>query len=242
MATGRTKFILIFIWVLSLVISIGPLVNARVMPQESSTGEHYYQCDEQWKNDGTAIVYDVFMLCVVYVIPLGVLIWAYSVTGVILWRRTLPGNAQGDRDVSQLIAKKKIIKMLSVIVLAFALCWLPLNIFNMVITINQRYLRESVYHDVIITIYLTCFWMAMANSFLNPIIYTFLNETFREDLMRLVNCVRNGNNKRKRKDGRRRTISMSSGASHRSMNSRVTSTLLIPSWSQRKGEFVEHVV
>ncbi|XP_002734699.1 prolactin-releasing peptide receptor-like [Saccoglossus kowalevskii] len=189
-STSRTKFIILGIWVLSLIISIEPLINARAVLKESRNGDWYYQCDEHWSHHSTSIVYEVCMFLFVFAVPLGVLGWTYTKTAVIIWKRSLPGNAHSNRDAAHLTAKKKILKMLIVIVIAFAVCWLPLNIFNIIITIDQRYLKHSKYYKMVIGVYLTCHWLAMANSFLNPFVYTFLNDTFRGDLKRLIKRIR----------------------------------------------------
>ena len=39
--------------------------------------------------------------------------------------------------------------------------------------------------ETLILIYSGCHWLAMANSFANPVIYSLLNEGFRADLIRL---------------------------------------------------------
>src|SRR5687768_1489442 len=35
--------------------------------------------------------------------------------------------------------------------------------------------------------YFACHWLAMANSFVNPIIYCFMSENFRKDLKTVIN-------------------------------------------------------
>ncbi|XP_006819687.1 RYamide receptor-like [Saccoglossus kowalevskii] len=106
-STSRTKFIILGIWLLSLIISIEPLINARAVLKESRSGDWYYQCDEHWSHQSTAIVYEILMFIFVFVVPLGILCWAYSTTAIRIWRRSLPGNAHNDRDAAHLAAKKK---------------------------------------------------------------------------------------------------------------------------------------
>ena len=76
----------------------------------------------------------------------------------------------------------QVVKMVVTLVVVFALCWLPLHLFNLIIDFAPHVLdlitstrAERVYYSI----FYTCHWLAMANSFTNPIIYGFLNESFR---------------------------------------------------------------
>lgn len=64
--------------------------------------------------------------------------------------------------------------MLATIVLLFGVCWLPLHTFFVVITFN-----ETAFGDAANGIYFAFHWLSMANSFVNPVIYGFMNENFR---------------------------------------------------------------
>jgi len=75
----------------------------------------------------------------------------------------------------------QVIKMLVVVVSLFAICWLPLHAFILLIdfrpditeyeTISQKHFFVVVYSAV--------HWLAMSNSCVNPIIYGFLHDSFR---------------------------------------------------------------
>lgn len=68
--------------------------------------------------------------------------------------------------------------MLIAIVVAFALSWLPLNIFNTVFDWNHEAI-PSCGHDIIFSF---CHLTAMASTCVNPIIYGFLNSNFQKQL------------------------------------------------------------
>lgn len=70
--------------------------------------------------------------------------------------------------------------MLTVVVVVFAFCWLPIQIYFLLIKIDRQLMLEfSRNHSSLNSaVYLTCHWLAMANSFVNPIIYCFMNENF----------------------------------------------------------------
>jgi hypothetical protein len=67
--------------------------------------------------------------------------------------------------------------MLIVVVAMFGICWMPLHILNVIL--NFRTESSSSADDTLAAIYISAHWLAMANSFANPIIYSFTNSIFR---------------------------------------------------------------
>ena len=75
----------------------------------------------------------------------------------------------------------QVIKMLIVVVTLFAICWLPLHAFILLIDFRPDltdYQTVSQKHFFVI-VYSAVHWLAMSNSFVNPIIYGFLHDSFR---------------------------------------------------------------
>ncbi|WAQ95952.1 NPFF2-like protein [Mya arenaria] len=66
--------------------------------------------------------------------------------------------------------------MLVTIVALFVLCWLPLQTFLVVLNYT-----EVVDHNSLNLTFFICHWIAMSNSFVNPIVYGTLNDSFRAD-------------------------------------------------------------
>jgi leucokinin receptor len=75
----------------------------------------------------------------------------------------------------------QVIKMLIVVVTLFAVCWLPLHVFIVVLDFVPQLRSEDQPEasSIVIAIYTTVHWLAMSNSFVNPIVYGFLNDSFR---------------------------------------------------------------
>ena len=72
--------------------------------------------------------------------------------------------------------------MLILIVIMFLVCWLPIQLFILIVDFAPALLQSiKTQQDepVYLGVFYACHWMAMANSFINPIIYCFLNESFR---------------------------------------------------------------
>ncbi|XP_062616536.1 neuropeptide Y receptor type 5-like [Saccostrea cucullata] len=181
-ATSRYKIIILCIWVYAVSLSA---VQLKVCETTNINGS--IRCDEEWPDDGLRIAYSVLVLMLTYVIPLLILTITYSIVGCILWKRKTPGNADAQRDSYQIKSKKKVVKMLVTIVTFFGLCWLPLHTFILVIEVtNMDKQADDNLIKVLGHIYFVAHWLAMSNSFVNPLIYSFMNENFRYDLRTLL--------------------------------------------------------
>lgn len=73
---------------------------------------------------------------------------------------------------------KRINVMLLSIVVAFAVCWLPLTIFNTVFDWDHQIIATC-NHNLL---FLLCHLTAMISTCVNPIFYGFLNKNFQRDL------------------------------------------------------------
>lgn len=75
----------------------------------------------------------------------------------------------------------QVVKMLVIVVTMFGLCWLPLHIFTIVIDFYPSVLNYTSPDEekLLLGLYLGAHWLAMSNSFTNPIIYGFTNDSFR---------------------------------------------------------------
>ncbi|KAG9511266.1 RYamide receptor, partial [Fragariocoptes setiger] len=123
---------------------------------------------------------------VTFAIPLLLLCYLYSAICMKIWRHQMPGNADANRDFNQQFVRIKVIKMLAVVVIVFAVFWLPLQLFSLIIylcpTIREGVVYKSTPYNIFVATYFTCHWLGMAHSCLNPLIYCFMNDNFKYDL------------------------------------------------------------
>ncbi|XP_076459929.1 QRFP-like peptide receptor isoform X2 [Babylonia areolata] len=222
--TARAKYVLVTIWTCAVGLSSVQLVVGRAVefPDGSIT------CDEVWQSQSARRTFTMFVLFLTYIIPLVILALAYSVVGIVLWKRATPGNADHARDLQQLRAKRKVVKMLVLVVVMFGACWLPLHTFFLVIDFNPELLmyRSLEQERFFVALYYSVHWLAMSNSFANPVIYSFTNDSFRTDMAYIFylvfpfcRCLENTANRklsvsmRDRRSTLRRTISPAHGSS-----------------------------
>lgn len=66
-----------------------------------------------------------------YFVPLTLIGVAYGRIVQSLWSRTHVGAVTANQQMSQARAKRKSIKLLIAVVVVFALCWLPLNLYHL---------------------------------------------------------------------------------------------------------------
>ncbi|KAJ8318576.1 hypothetical protein KUTeg_003667, partial [Tegillarca granosa] len=180
----RAKYVIVCVWFASVSLSIVQLFVGRTI--EIYPG--VIKCNERWPLENSRRIYTIFILLLTYILPLVILSFTYSIVIILLWKRTTPGNKHHHRDIHQLRSKIKIVKMLVIVVAMFGICWLPIHVFTMVIDFNPELLQyESKEQEhLFMVLFLSAHWLAMSNSFANPIIYGFTNESFRADLVVLL--------------------------------------------------------
>lgn len=104
----RAKYVLLGIWLCATAISSVQFVVGRAV----DLNDGKMQCIEDWKHEDRRKVYTIFIFVITYVIPLLILSVTYSIIGILLWKRTAPGNRDHVRDMHQLRSKRKVRKSL----------------------------------------------------------------------------------------------------------------------------------
>ncbi|XP_077977640.1 RYamide receptor-like [Glandiceps talaboti] len=180
----RSVVLFAVIWFIAVMLSICQAVFTKY-EDDYYDGRITYSCFEKYPSTLFGKVWEWCFLAITYFMPLVILTYTYAKVGHRLWGRRIPGNADKNRDKNFNKSKRKVIKMLVVIVVMFALCWLPLHVFKL-ITLYFPHLSDNVEssiesQDRMRIIQACVLWLALSNSFVNPIIYGFLNDGFTTD-------------------------------------------------------------
>ena len=119
-------------------------------------------------------IYLSFLLIALYLIPLLIIAFFYSVVSLKLWIRRIPGNPSAANLRHAELSKRRTIKMLIVIVIVFSLCWLPAHLMHLFI-----YFDEETYYKIPSLWQTIAFGVSQGNSSINPYLYIALNRNFR---------------------------------------------------------------
>ncbi|XP_058266717.1 neuromedin-K receptor [Hemibagrus wyckioides] len=170
-----TRVAIVCVWSAAVVLAF-PLCfysKTRAIPKRTL-------CFVAWPHlRSDAFMYHIIVAVLVYLLPLVVMAFTYSVVGVTLWGGGMPENSS-DNYLEQLQAKRKVVKMMMLVVATFALCWLPYHVYFVITglysTINTwKFIQQ---------VYLAVLWLAMSSTVYNPIIYCCLNSRFRAGFKR----------------------------------------------------------
>ncbi|XP_030654212.1 somatostatin receptor type 5 [Nomascus leucogenys] len=161
-------------WALSLCMSLPLLVFADV--QEGGT------CNASWPEPVGlwGAIFIIYTAVLGFFAPLLVISLCYLLIVVKV-------RAAGVRvGCVRRRSERKVTRMVLVVVLVFAGCWLPfftVNIVNLAVALPQEPASAGLYFFVVILSY--------ANSCANPVLYGFLSDNFRQSFQKVL-CLRKG--------------------------------------------------
>ncbi|XP_047097988.1 prokineticin receptor 1-like isoform X2 [Schistocerca piceifrons] len=176
----RARLSIAAIWCLSAALAAPMAAALRVTIVTEKIGEQWVSkpfCVNVHLSNKAMMSYRMVLFLVQYLIPLCVITYVYARMALRLWGSKAPGNAQDLRDATLMKNKKRVIKMLVIVVALFALCWLPLQTYNVLQDVFP-YINEYHYINII---FFCCDWLAMSNSCYNPFIYGIYNEKFKRE-------------------------------------------------------------
>lgn len=196
----QTVALLVAIWVVSAVFT-SPVFHVRQV--KAVRFDHVAitasYCIEQWPTQTDRLVYAVFLLLFTYVLPIVVIVVAYTLVGRILCdsegcrlhhvsNPACPGG-RGPPPPPPLTAggrlaivpdRRAIMRLLMTIITVFVVCWLPYNVISLI---------SDVSYDAGNALLLPfALWLGHAHSAVNPVVYWFFNKTFRHCITNVVRC------------------------------------------------------
>ena len=118
-------------------------------------------------------VVHIFAFIVFYALPLLITAVVNCIVARRVWFHKSPGNASSNR--ASTAARQKVIRMLTIVVVGFALCWLPCYINH-----YFMFFQPAVWEKIPIAVWTFNFWLGHANSAVNPLFYILLYRRFRK--------------------------------------------------------------
>ncbi|XP_062864994.1 neuropeptide Y receptor type 2 [Trichomycterus rosablanca] len=169
-------------WLTSAVLA-SPLAIFREYVVFDLTPEHSIQgCVEKWPGssaDGT--VYSVATFLLQYGLPLSVISFAYAGIWSKLRKHVSPGGGRSERHKR----RRKTTKMLAAVVVVFAVSWLPFHAFQLAVDIDSSVLDMKDFK----LLYTAFHIVAMCSTFVNPILYGWMNRNYRAAFAAVFKCA-----------------------------------------------------
>lgn len=149
-------------------------------------GYTFVTCTADWSSMQNRKMYTlgaVFLTC--YLIPLVFIAIFYLLIGLRVMKRNVHGirGSRAERNINR--SKTRILRMLVVVFVMFALSWLPLYcielriLFGRTLDINERILLKNYLLPV-------AQWLGASNSCVNPFIYCYFSTNFRHSIMHVI--------------------------------------------------------
>ena len=119
-----------------------------------------------------------------FAIPLTAVCFLYGFMLKRLLYGVVPGGCQ---SVESIRSKKRVTRMVVIVMLIFAICWLPLQVILLI-----QYFGYYPDNAAFISAQIASQCLAYMNSCVNPILYAFLSENFRKSFRKLLCMGRPG--------------------------------------------------
>lgn len=139
-------------------------------------------CMESWPSRQHKLIYTTWLFAFQYCAPLAFIAVCYGwIYARLRTKKDLLGKA-GEVRRPRASKVRKITAILGLLVLAFGLCWLPLNVFNIIADWDLEAMM-SCDHNLIFSL---CHLAGMASTCINPVVYGFLNNNFKKELWAII--------------------------------------------------------
>ncbi|GBP20157.1 Neuropeptide Y receptor type 2 [Eumeta japonica] len=172
-------FIIVFIWIFSLVVTCPYGLFMGILITDNKT-----YCEESWPSDRSRKIFGVFTTILQFLIPFLVIAFCYTCVSIRLKdrARSKPGAKNTRKEEADRDRKKRTNRMLISMVAIFGISWLPLNLINI---FNDFYAQMTEWNYYFVSFFLA-HSMAMASTCYNPFLYAWLNENFRKEFKQVL--------------------------------------------------------
>ncbi|XP_045608896.2 neuropeptide Y receptor type 2 [Procambarus clarkii] len=180
--------IIIVIWIVSALIAV-PWAVYRVYTVHIWKDLTETICGEKDKIN----IWWIVGVIVLTWLPLGIMVVCYSTILIYFRHKNFRISSQNEHPVITHV-KKRVVKMMFVLVVSFACCWLPMQILKIstksFLDPNGQYKDEATEksYKILLTV---AQYMVYINPALNPIVYALMHQTFRRAFRVTFPCFYN---------------------------------------------------
>ena len=174
----KPKVLTPVVWLLSMALmSIVPVFI--VLQPENSNDK--CKADFEILGEKSRVIRGIFIYFFVinYLLPVSVISVLYTITARKLWFHEAPGDNLNQNRQRQQQTKRKVVRMLIIVFTAFALCWLPGQVFQLYLVVTEWARDLKIVQTV-------CYWFGHNNSAINPWLYIGLNRRMNNAFSRMT--------------------------------------------------------
>ena len=174
---NTARVLVLLTWLASLV-TCSPLIYAMRVDERG-------YCTEKWTplfSVNSPRVFSITVNILFYAIPLVVIAVLYGAIITKVWARKIPGEVTDANQIRETKTKTQVLKMLTTVVLVFAVCWFPIHL-NMVL-VDFGLVTCLPYY-----VWSTGVFLAYSNAAINPLIYLLFSTDYRQGAISIARKV-----------------------------------------------------
>ncbi|OCT94676.1 adenosine receptor A3 isoform X2 [Xenopus laevis] len=171
------------VWIISFLVGMVPMFGWNNRSSLSEEHQHYLNCTFENVMSMEYMVY--FNIFGWVILPLITMLILYIEIFYLIKKQLNQNNSKNVRRGVFYGKEYKTAKSLALVLLLFALSWLPLSILNCVQFYNPNVKNLSLYQPTIFLFIL----LSHANSAMNPIIYAFKIKKFKEAYIHILKTI-----------------------------------------------------
>lgn len=178
----------VVIWLFAFVLSV-PTAMTRDVHHITNSNKTVcavlHQVQDDWLSD-LLLAISLMKSVLGFLVPFIVIITCYCLIGrALLGARHIQKSSRSRDD--------EVLRMLAAAVLAFFLCWVPHQVFHFMQVLTQMTMANNcAILEIIDTAMPFTICIAYFSSCVNPIVYGFVGNNFRKNLLRLLRCSPGG--------------------------------------------------
>lgn len=180
MSKDMCALVIVITWAVSALLASPLAIFREYGTFDLSPDESIQVCTEKWPGSSmNGTIYSVSALLVQYGLPLAINCVAY----IRIWNKLKNHMTCGGRN-DRHQRRKKTTKMLLTMVVVFAVSWLPFHAFQLAVDIDSTVLYMKDFKLLFTVFHI----MAMCSTFVNPILYGWLNNNYRAAFLSVFKC------------------------------------------------------